>query len=164
MTETKKSPKDTAGMALYLEFRKPDYTYQIIITQPVITANGKPHRSRVMRRGMNAFQSRKNWHFETLGTAMPNITKNIVTQESEFTQQPLDVAKEQTAVILAGIVPTLNQLFHKEYSLHIKPIMVEFTYEDFDTLMAKKTPNSLIRRIQRTRVAQGFGEEIVSKS
>lgn len=162
MTETTKSPKDTAGMALYLELRKSGYTYQIIITQPVITANGKPHRSRIMRRRMNAVQSRKNWRFETLGTSMPLTTKNIVTQVSEFTQQPLDVAKEQTAVALAGLMPTLNQLFHQEYSLHIKPIMVEFTYEDFESLLTSKTPNGLIRRIQRTRIAQGFGEELVS--
>lgn len=159
MTDTI-TAKDVAGLALYLEFRKTDYTYQVIITQPFVgRENNKPHRSRIMRRRMNSYQTRKNWHFSTATGSNARVLPDT-TGRLRFTQLDQNDAKVFAAESMGGTITLFNQLFHQEYTL-MKPLMVEMTYEDVETLLQNKTPNNLVRRIQRTRVAQGFGEEIV---
>jgi len=158
MTDPIKSAKDTAGLALYLEFRKPNYTYQLIITQPVINLDGKPSRARTLKRRMNAFQARKNWHFDAIGS------KPTIEIDGKFEQIATENAQDLAGRNLTSVFPLLNQLFHGEYALYQKPVMVEFTYEEFAQIKQSKTPAGLIRRIQRTRVAQGFGEELVDSA
>lgn len=163
MTETTKSPKDTAGMALYLEFQKSDYTYQVVITQPVISADSSNHRGRVMRRRMNSWQARKNWSIEKLMGASPLTTNDPVTGKRNHATADKDSVMEFGAGALTNVIQLLHQLFHQEYVLNKQPVMVEMTYEDFDALLANKTPNNLVRRIQRVRDAQGFGDLVVTK-
>jgi hypothetical protein len=151
------TPKDAAGKALYIEFRKPDYTYQVIITEGIIDLGGKSHRPRIMRRRMHSSEARKNWRFEYLVNAdrVGTHVGGAVIQFADLAQ-----AKGFAAKGLSSIMTLLNQLFHSEYKMYKEPFMVELSYEEFDQIRAGKTPTGLIRRIQRTRVAKNFGEEV----
>ena len=156
MTEPIKSPRDAAGKALYLEFRKPGYTYQVVIAPSVVGLDGRATRITTMTRRMNTIQSRKNWGFSQSFQQPQPIdpdTNNFITKNE-------DEAKQVAALSLNFLKSTLSNLFHKEYKLFKNPIAIEISYEEIQSLQSSKTPASLIRRIQRNRVAQGFGEEI----
>jgi len=156
MTEPIKSLRDSAGKALYLEFRKPGYTYQMVIAPSVVGLDGRATRLTTMSRRMNTVQARKNWGFASSFQA-PNA---IDPDTNLFISKDDEQAKEIGASALNFVTSTLSNLFHKEYKLFKNPIAVEISYEEIQSLQANKTPASLIRRIQRNRVAQGFGEEI----
>ena len=123
MTEPIKSAKDTAGLALYLEFRKPGYTYQLIITQPVITLDGKPSRARTLRRRMNSFQARKNWHFDAVGN------RPMMTVDGKFEEIDVLNAKDLSARNLGSIMPLLNQMFHQELKQLLRQMRLQLSLQ-----------------------------------
>lgn len=152
-----KNKKDSAGKALYVEFRKAGYTYQFILT-PEANFNGQFYPVHFMRRNMNAFQSRKNWAID----ATRHIATPPMDASGNFAQASDVEAKSASELKLTFIKSTLSDLFYKEWKVFKNPITVEVTYEDLDAIAQKKTPQALIRRIQRSRVEFGFGEELVS--
>jgi hypothetical protein len=151
-----KNKKDVAGKALYVEFRKEGYTYQFILT-PEANFNGQFYPVHFVRRNMNAWQARKNWSIDS--------TRHLVAPPSDamgdFSQASKEEADEASLLKLQFVKTTLSDLFYKEWKVFQTPIAVEVTYEDLDIIAQKKTPQALIRRIQRSRVHFGFGEELV---
>jgi hypothetical protein len=153
-----KNKKDSAGKALYVEFRKAGYTYQFILT-PEANFNGQFYPVHFIRRNMNVFQSRKNWAIDAT-RHIPSPPMDDVA--GTFAQASEAEAKSTSELKLTFIKSTLSDLFYKEWKVFKNPIAVEVTYEDLDLIAQKKTPQALIRRIQRSRVEFGFGEELVS--
>jgi hypothetical protein len=152
-----KNKKDSAGKALYVEFRKAGYTYQFILT-PEATFNGQFYPVHFMRRNMNSFQSRKNWAID----ATRHLPSPPLDASGDFAQASDAEAKSMAELKLQFVKSTLSDLFYKEWKVFKNPIAVEVTYEDLDLIAQKKTPQALIRRIQRSRVEFGFGEDLVS--
>jgi len=151
-----KNKKDSAGKALYVEFRKAGYTYQFILT-PEATFNGQFYPVHFMRRNMNAFQSRKNWAID----ATRHLPSPPLDEVGGFAQASDVEAKQMAELKLQFVKSTLSDLFYKEWVVFKNPIAVEVTYEDLDLIGQKKTPQALIRRIQRSRIEFGFGEDLV---
>lgn len=152
-----KNKKDSAGKALYVEFRKAGYTYQFILT-PEATFNGQFYPVHFLRRNMNAWQSRKNWAID----ATRHLATPPVDESGNFAPASEEEAKSLGELKLTFVKTVLSDLFYKEWKVFKNPIAVEVTYEDLDIIAQKKTPQALIRRIQRSRVEFGFGEELVS--
>jgi hypothetical protein len=159
-----RTEKDAVGKALYLEFRREQYTYQIIITPEAPSLdNAKVYNSTVMARRISTYHPRRNWGFA--GNPI-----NIGVKASRDAMGAFEPMTEEDAKVYAStrierqLMSTLNQLAHKGWTLFKNPITVEATYKDMDSIAESKTPNDLIRRINRTRTANGWGEALFNEA
>lgn len=152
-----KTEKDVAGKALYLEFRKDNYTYQFILTPECVDLAGNIANIVQMSRRISTYHPRKNWLVAPIGR-MVQLERDPDT--GEFAQvADVDTAKSLVAQRIYTAFRTLsNQLFERSWTLHKAPIVVEVTYKDIATAQQGKMSNDLFRRIQRTREADGWGE------
>jgi hypothetical protein len=151
-----KTEKDAAGKALYLEFRKNDYTYQMIIMPETIELSGDTvHSAMTMSRRTSSWHPRRNWGFTSGRTT---LTRD---PDGRFSQLSFDDAEVKVARIYdsLGLSTTFDSLFHKGWTL-FGMLAVEFSYKDIETAKTAKTPNDLIRRILRSREASGWGESL----
>ena len=154
-----KTEKDSAGKALYLEFRKEQYTYQMVIMPDTISLDGaKIVPATTMSRRTSLWNPRRNWGFTDSRRGSTILERDPV---AGFMQVSADVAKEKAAEIFnsLGLETTMNSLFHKGWTL-FGLLAVEFSYKDIATAQTAKTPNDLIRRINRSREASGWGEAL----
>ena len=153
-----KTEKDSAGKALYLEFRNGIETYQMVMMPHTISLDGSfSHPAMVLSRKTNSWVRRKNWGFSS-GRGLVELQRDPV---SGYAQMGLDEAQREAAHMFRQLVDsTLNTLFHNGWTLYRNPLVVEFSYKDLENARARKTPNDLLRRIQRSREAAGWGESI----
>jgi hypothetical protein len=153
-----KTEKDSAGKALYLEFRKENYTYQMVAMPNTISMDGtQVIPATVMTRRISSWNPRRNWGFSDNRRARIVIDRDPV---AGFVQYEAERARQLAGDIFVslGLNTTMASLFHKGWTLFKTPLVVEFSYKDITTAQSSKTPNDLIRRIQRTREAAGWGE------
>lgn len=151
--------KRVVGKALYLELRKDNYTYQLIITPPAFTQDGTAIPACVMQRRLSSWHPRKNWQFSSVPT-----TGNFAIERNangDIKEQELNRAQYVGAEHAYRLVSaTLDSLIHKDWKLFKQPIAVEATMKDVELLKSGKTSNELIRRIERSRKAFNFPEEL----
>jgi hypothetical protein len=155
-----KTEKDCAGKALYLEFRKDNYTYQVIITPPAIDIEGNYVPASAMERRISSWHPRRNWNFSSVPT---NADFALQRDADGSFSQMLDTAQAQFVAsvhIKRLIARTLDSLFHKGWALLKQPVAVEATYKDLALIKSGKTSNDLVRRIERSRKAFGFPEAL----
>jgi hypothetical protein len=155
-----KTEKDCAGKALYLEFRKDNYTYQVIITPPAIDIEGNYVPASAMERRISSWHPRRNWNFSSVPTNADFALQRDA--DGSFSQMP-DTAQAQFVAsvhIKRLIARTLDSLFHKGWTLFKQPVAVEATYKDLALIKSGKTSNDLVRRIERSRKAFGFPEAL----
>lgn len=161
MSESK-TLKDAVAKALYLEFRNENNTYQVVLTPEVIDLHGNVRKATSLSRKISSWHPRRNWNFEVsresilTGRRDPATGGALATEDLELTA---DLAFQSLPI---GLAQNLSRLVSQEYVMFQKPVVVELSYEDVDTISAMKTPVGLIRRIQRTRVANGWGEEFLN--
>jgi hypothetical protein len=150
--------KDCAGKALYLEFRNGIETYQMVMMPHTISLDGlRSQPAMLLSRKTNSWVRRKNWGFSS-GRGLVELQRDAV---SGYAQMGLDEAQREAAHMFRQLVDsTLNTLFHNGWTLYRSPLVVEFSYKDLENVRARKTPNDLLRRIQRSREAAGWGESI----
>lgn len=160
MSESK-TLKDAVAKALYLEFRLDNNTYQIVLTPEVVDLHGNVRKSTALTRKISVWHPRRNWNFEV-------SRESILTGRRDPATGGALPADPDTATDLAftslpiGLAQNLSRLVSQNYVMFQKPVVVELSYEDVDTISAMKTPIGLIRRIQRTRVANGWGEDFLN--
>ena len=157
-----KTEKDCAGKALYLEFRKDNYTYQVIVTPPAIDVDGNYVPASAMERRISSWHPRRNWNFSSIPT---NADYAIArTAVGGFEQVDVDTAQHigenHSNRLLAR---TLDSLFHKGWTLFQHPVAVEATYKDLALIKSGKTSNDLVRRIERSRKAFGFPDALFAE-
>ena len=154
-----KTEKDCAGKALYLELRKDNYTYQIVVTPPAIDVAGEPVPACLMSRRISSWHPRRNWGFASVP-----LNGDFALQRSavgEFEQVDVLNAQHIGANHINRLLSTtLDSLFHKNWVLYKQPVAVETTYKDLALVKSGKTSNDLIRRIERSRKSFGFSEEL----
>ena len=153
-----KTEKDSAGKALYLEFRRENYTYQMVVMPNTISMDGaKVVPATVMTRRISIWNPRRNWGFTDNRRARLVIDRDPV---AGFVQYEAERAREVAGDVFKSLdlQSTMSSLFHKGWTLFKTPLVVEFSYKDIQTAQQSKTPNDLIRRIQRSREAAGWGE------
>jgi hypothetical protein len=160
---SEKSPKDSAGKALYLELHKGSYTAQIIFTPAVVGLDNKVTASRVMRRVISTSHPRKTWSiFRALGenVASPEVnlerdSDGVFLKREETTNKDFFVGN-----LSYNSVHVIRDFTRTGWSLFKKPIVVEVSYLEISELSSSKTPNSLVRRVLRTRTGLGWGESL----
>lgn len=152
--------KTVVGKALYLELRKDNYTYQMIITPPATNAEGGVIPACVMERRLSSWHPRKNWNFSSVPTTgdfvLPRQASGEFQQETD-----LNRVKHISATHLHRLVSkTIDSLIHRDWKLLKQPITVEATYKDVELIKSGKTSNELVRRIERSRKAFNFPEAL----
>lgn len=182
MTETTKTARDAAGKALYLEFRKGDNTLQFVVTPDIVDLSGKPQPSYFMRRKISSWSPRRAWNIDTTTDRKvidtPGGGRKWITHVDELKRDSMgdflaDVSCQDNFDIRSGLLQVrmayrLSSLFYslgqQGWGLYKNPLVVEVSYEDIDNLSKSTTPNSLIRRITRSRIALGWGESLIGES
>lgn len=148
--------KDAVARALYLEFRKDAYTYQVVLVPDTISLDKtRIIHSTMLSRRISTWHPRRNWAF----TTGRKSSKVVRTPEGNLAQKDLETAKAFAEYRAPHVVTFLmNNLFTKGYTLYKHPIFVEASFKDIETIAQNKTPNDLWRRIVRSREAFEFGE------
>jgi hypothetical protein len=156
---TLKTKKDAAGRALYLEFRKDVYTYQMIMTPWAITLENEVVPFANLRRRISTYHPRRNWTIEKnhYPTSYPAPSRDAY---GEFEKLELDQARDHAGQNVGAVAHQFNQLFQQGWTLYQRPLAVEFSYEDLANIRDGKTPNGLYRRIERSRKALSWGESL----
>jgi hypothetical protein len=152
-----KTEKDCAGKALYLELRKDNYTYQVVVTPPAINVEGNYVPACLMERRISSWHPRRNWNFSSIPTNADYAIER--TAVGGFAQIEVDAAQAIGAQHINRLLArTLDSLFHKGWTLFKQPVAVEATYKDLELIKSGKTSNDLVRRIERSRKSFGFPE------
>lgn len=156
---TLKTKKDAAGKALYLEFRKDAYTYQVILTPWSITLENEVVPFANLRRRISTYHPRRNWTIEknSYPLSYPAPARDAYGQ---FEKVDIDSAKNHADVNVSALAHQFNQLFNQGWTLFQRPLVVEFSYEDLANIRDAKTPNGLYRRIERSRKALSWGDSL----
>ena len=160
-----KNEKDAVCKALYLEFRKENYTYQIVAVPPTVSIDSaKVIPPMFMSRRITSWHPRKNWAFST--SPVSNEVSSIITRDAMGNIEPVlaDAAMNYaSAVAHKGINLLLDNMATRGYTLFKQPITVEASFKDISSMNNSSTPNDLWRRIVRSREAFGFGDAFVAE-
>jgi hypothetical protein len=157
-----KTEKDCAGKALYLELRKDNYTYQVVVTPPAINVEGNYVPACLMERRISSWHPRRNWNFSSIPTNADYAIER--TAVGGFAQIEVDAAQAIGAQHINRLLSrTLDSLFHKGWTLFKQPVAVETTYKDLELIKSGKTSNDLVRRIERSRKAFEFPEALFAE-
>lgn len=154
---TAKTKKDAVGKALYLEFRKDQYTYQVVITPHAITLENEVVPPAFIRRRVSLWHPRRNWQIDKLNRV------EVPTRDADgnFEQNSVEVGVENFAETAYGFIKgQFNNLLAQDWKLYERPLVVEFSYEDLTAIRDGKTPNQLYRRIERSRKAVAWSDEL----
>lgn len=154
---TAKTKKDAVGKALYLEFRKDQYTYQVVITPHAITLENEVVPPAFIRRRVSVWHPRRNWQIDKLNRV------EVPTRDADgnFEQNSVEVGVENFAETAYGFIKgQFNNLLAQDWKLYERPLVVEFSYEDLTAIRDGKTPNQLYRRIERSRKAVAWSDEL----
>jgi hypothetical protein len=157
---TAKTKKDAVGKALYLEFRKDQYTYQVILTPHAISLENEIVPPSFMRRRVSIWHPRRNWQIDKL------TRSQVPTRDAygAFEQNPVEVGVENFAENIYGFIKSqFNNLISQDWKLYERPLVVEFSYEDLNAIQNGKTPNGLYRRIERSRKAVSWSDSLFNE-
>jgi hypothetical protein len=157
---SEKTEKDAAGKALYLEFRKENYTYQVIATPALVSLDKTfVYAPTYMSRRITSWHPRKNWAFN-IGKVTPALTRdadgNFYPKVDEEYQEVVGAQADQLRYLM-------DNLFHKGYTLFKQPIFVEVSFKDLAMMKNSTTPQDLIRRVTRSREGFGFPAELFTE-
>jgi len=159
MSDSTKTGKDAAGKALYLEFRKENYTYQLVLLPDSLSLDKQTIRpARLMSRRVTSWHPRRNWAFTG-----PSVSSELNKRDhnGDFELLMPDEAKNFAASRIVVMVQSLLHTFRtRGYSLYKHPLFVEFSYDEAESVSNSNTPNTLYRRILRNREAFGWGSEV----
>lgn len=142
---------DVVGKAAYFEFRKHDYTVQMVFMPDGHTAMGVYVPPTVYRRQISSSAPRKSWKIST-----------GVAEAWHGARPPVD----DSAALAFGLAryefvdTMLANLATRGWKLYRQPIIIEVTAADMDDARQGKTPYKVIARITRSRKALGFGEAL----
>ena len=154
---TAKTKKDAVGKALYLEFRKDQYTYQVVITPHAITLENEVVPPAFIRRRVSVWHPRRNWQLDKLN----RVETPTRDADGNFEQNSVEVGVENFAETAYGFIKgQFNNLLAQDWKLYERPLVVEFSYEDLTAIRDGKTPNQLYRRIERSRKAVSWSDEL----
>jgi hypothetical protein len=153
---TAKNKKDGAGKALYLEFRKEQYTYQVIMTPHATTLENEVVAPAFIRRRVSVWHPRRNWQIDKL-TRVETPSRD---SDGAFESQSDHAAENISETAFGYIKSQFNNLVSQGWALYERPLVVEFSFEDLSAIQQGKTPNQLYRRIERSRKAVSWSEEI----
>jgi hypothetical protein len=156
---TAKDKKDVAGKALYLEFRKGQYTYQVITTPLTVGAdNSTIVPFTTLRRRISTWHPRRNW-----GVDKSRLTGFSRDAYGDFEKDTRQVRDADLANLVGSLMTNqFASLVSQGWELYKHPLVVEFNYDELDIVHNGKMPVPLYRRIERVRKNQGWPESLVN--
>lgn len=140
--------KPVQGVALYGEFSRVNATTQMVIFPDGYTSDGHLVQATIMRRTVTKHSPKKQWRFDRLAKIETVITDDENKASAGFERM-------QYATTL------FEQLIRGEWKLVKKPILVEVSMKDYDTIRDGKTPTKLIYRISQSRNALDYPEDLI---
>lgn len=147
--------KAVQGVGVYAEFVRDNATTQIIIVPEGYTSDDKIVGASIIRRTVTEHSPKKQWKFSRLA----NVETVAVSPAL------LDDMKVQYADERMRYAATLfDQLLRGEWNLVKKPILVEVSKKDYDSIFVSKTPTKMIYRISQSRVALDFPADLIHTS
>lgn len=140
------------GKALYLELRKGNGAYQMVFMPGYLDPrDGERKLPVVLKRQVSESSPRKQWKIaKTWGYGDADLRKNM-----DHLSRPEIIEK----MFINSVRTVMSQLFHQGWTLNKAPVAVEVSEEDATKVHDGKTPPALIRRIDKARLALGFGKE-----
>jgi hypothetical protein len=159
---SEKTEKDAAGKALYMEFRKENYTYQVIVTPALVSLDKSfVHKPYQMARRITSWHPRKNWAFNA-GDIPAALTRDADGNfESKTDDERNAIIGEQAST--SHLRYLMDNMFARGYTLFKQPIFVEVAFKDLDMMKNGNTPQDLVRRIVRSREGFGFPTELFTE-
>jgi hypothetical protein len=142
--------KDRAvqGIGVYAEFARPRQTVQIVIVPDGFDNDGHQVSASVIRRQITDVTPKKQWKFANL----PAIGATTI---------PTDEILNYSEGRLRYSSGLFDQLVAGGWTLVQKPILVEVSRKDYDSIRARKTPTKLLYRVYQSRKALGFPEDLI---
>ena len=157
--------KTAVCKALYLEFRKQNYTYQIIAVPATVSMDSsKVIPPMFMSRRITSWSPRKNWAFSTspiVAEVAAMVTRDAMGELIQITKE--EASQYASQVVQKGAGLLFDNIASRGYTLYKQPITVEASYKDISLMNNSSTPADLYRRILRSREAFGFGAEVVAE-
>lgn len=163
MALLEKQERDPVGKALYVEFNKSLYTYQVIIAPPANGNNGEILSGAVITRRISTYHPRKKWSVSTLSV---RTTRDTLTLDpyGEFEKvSDLETARRKVITLMSyAYQDSFTNLKNQGWEIIWKPLAVEVSLGEMQKIQKEaKLPISLYRRIERARINQGYPEELV---
>jgi len=139
--------KEVQGVAVYAEFARENATTQIIVTPDGYDNDGLEVTATIIRRTITATTPKKQWKFSQLAS----------TGAQEFSTKDEYVEyRMRYATVL------FDQLSRGDWKLVKKPILIEISKKDYDSIKLRKTPTKIIYRISQSRLALDFPAELIN--
>ena len=153
-----KFENEVQGVALYLEFRKPYATCQVIITPDGFTKTRGVTNSVFFRRTISNGATKKKWrNYSMVNTAE---LRDALQYGNEVTTSVLD---DKTMNRIENLSDYFASLVRGGYKMvNDTPIYVEITKDDLEAVSAGNLPPKLWGRIKATRAFYGFPEEVIT--
>lgn len=146
---TASSDNRVVGVAVYLEFTKPNATQQIVIMPEGTSATGKQIPMTVYRRRLTITSPRKTWR----------QSSSPITMQREIAYGSPATKNDLIDRAITMLLPLLNNLKVNHWVLYKTPVLVEVTADDLELARLGKTPHKVLSRIWKSRKAFGFPKE-----
>ena len=145
--------KDTAvqGIAVYAEFARSNSTTQIILTPDGYNSVGELVPMCLVRRTVTSSTPKKQWKFSSL-PALAHTDPILDAGVEDFGDSRLKVI---------GVF--FDQLLRGDWKMVKAPVLLEASRKDMDSICAGKTPAKLTYRINQSRTALGFPDDLINE-
>lgn len=136
--------------ALYLEFRRENYTSQAILVPGVHNAvKGTNQKAQIITRQISSVNPRRSWRYYSFKTE-PSLepTSSLAAVVSEVKGIMAEIAPFYVGYVAGG------------WKLVYQPLAVEMSQDDLNDIHDGNTPNALLRRVLKARAEAGFPDNI----
>jgi len=144
--------KPVQGYVVYSEFRQGGSTLQMFFTPDGFTTDGRFVGMKIHRRVVSSITPKKQWKI----SSAPDREVRKFVVDGEPNTFDADFADTR----LGFCHSLLNSMMGGSWEMVKHPIVVEASKKDMDDLLALKTPTKIIYRINQTREAAGFPENL----
>ncbi len=141
--------KEVQGVAVYAEFARENATTQVIVTPDGYANDGLEVGATIIRRTITATTPKKQWKFSQLAFSG--------SQEFNTKDEYVEYRMRYATVLF-------DQLSRGDWKLVKKPILIEISKKDYDSIKLRKTPTKIMYRISQSRSALDFPAELINTS
>lgn len=146
--------KAVQGVAVYAEFARNGATTQVIVTPDGYSSNGNVVPATIVRRTVSEHTPKKQWRFSRLTNGDSHL-ESFVSSGDEYKTRYADERLRYASNLF-------HQLLVGDWALVKKPILLEVSKIDLDSIALSKTPTKMIYRINQSRSALDFPADLVN--
>jgi hypothetical protein len=146
--------KSVQGVAIYAEFARNGATTQIIVTPDGHNSDGNVVPATIVRRTVTEHTPKKQWRFSRLANSDADL-EALVSSGSEHKEKYADERLRYASNLF-------HQVLVGDWTIVKKPILLEVSKIDLDSIALSKTPTKMIYRINQSRSALDFPADLVN--